>query len=86
MLGFLKGLSSHFCRSIYDGLAQTFILGKEFIGNDNVTLLLVDNIFFGYGFSGFLMDSVKSVEQYGKANIFGYYVNDPHRYRVAEVN
>jgi len=69
-----------------DGLAQAFILGKEFIGKDNVALVLGDNIFFGYGFSGLLMDAVKTVEQSAKANIFGYYVNDPQRYGVTEVN
>lgn len=67
-----------------DGLAQAFILGEEFIGNDDVCLILGDNIFFGYGFSGMLERAVKSVETERKANIFGYYVSDPERYGVAE--
>ena len=67
-----------------DGLAQAFILGEEFIGNDDVCLVLGDNIFYGHAFSKMLKDSVANVENEGKATIFGYYVNDPERYGVAE--
>ncbi len=67
-----------------DGLAQAFIIGEEFIGNDSVCLVLGDNIFYGGGFSGMLRDSVDNVEKHGEATIFGYYVNDPERYGVAE--
>lgn len=67
-----------------DGLAQAFILGDEFIGDDDVCLVLGDNIFHGYGFSGLLKDAVESVEKNGQARIFGYWVNDPERYGVAE--
>ncbi len=66
-----------------DGLAQAFIIGEEFIGKDDVCLVLGDNIFHGAGFTGLLRDSVESVKE-GYANIFGYYVNDPERYGVAE--
>ena len=66
-----------------DGLAQAFILGEEFIGNDNVCLVLGDNIFYGYGFSETLRNARKNVTQ-GKSTVFGYYVNDPERYGVAE--
>ena len=66
-----------------DGLAQAFIIGEEFIGNDNVCLVLGDNIFYGYGFSETLRNARKNVTQ-GKSTIFGYYVNDPERYGVAE--
>ncbi|ACF46744.1 glucose-1-phosphate thymidylyltransferase [Prosthecochloris aestuarii DSM 271] len=69
-----------------DGLAQAFLLGDEFIGGDDVSLILGDNIFFGYGFSGMLKDAVESVREERVANIFGYYVNDPERYGVAEFN
>lgn len=67
-----------------DGLAQAFIIGEEFIGNDDVCLVLGDNIFYGHGFSGLLKQSVQNVEKEGKATVFGYYVNDPERYGVAE--
>ncbi len=67
-----------------DGLAQAFLLGEEFIGDDDVCLILGDNIFFGYGFTGMLQKAVRSVSEEGAANIFGYYVNDPERYGVAE--
>lgn len=69
-----------------DGLAQAFILGEDFIGDDDVALVLGDNIFYGYGFSGMLQESVKTVTEEHKANIFGYYVSDPERYGVAEVD
>lgn len=67
-----------------DGLAQAFIIGEEFIGNDNVCLVLGDNIFYGSGFTGLLKDSVKAADEDGNATVFGYYVNDPERYGVAE--
>lgn len=66
-----------------DGLAQAFIIGEKFIGDDNVCLVLGDNIFYGAGFSALLHESVKATEQ-GLASVFGYYVNDPERYGVAE--
>lgn len=66
-----------------DGLAQAFIIGEKFIGNDNVCLVLGDNIFYGAGFSSLLQESVKACNN-GKATVFGYYVNDPERYGVAE--
>ena len=66
-----------------DGLAQAFIIGEKFIGNDSVCLVLGDNIFYGAGFSGLLHQSVSNVEQDGMATVFGYYVNDPERYGVA---
>lgn len=66
-----------------DGLAQAFIIGEKFIGNDSVCLVLGDNIFYGAGFTGLLKESVKAADQ-GKASVFGYYVNDPERYGVAE--
>lgn len=67
-----------------DGLAQAFIIGEKFIGDDSVCLVLGDNIFHGAGFSGLLHKSVKLAEEEGKASVFGYYVNDPERYGVAE--
>ena len=66
-----------------DGLAQAFIIGAKFIGNDDVCLVLGDNIFYGYGFSGMLKNARKNVSE-GKSTVFGYYVNDPERYGVAE--
>lgn len=67
-----------------DGLAQAFIIGEHFIGDDSVCLVLGDNIFYGSGFSGMLKESVENVDKRGEATIFGYYVNDPERYGVAE--
>jgi glucose-1-phosphate thymidylyltransferase len=67
-----------------DGLAQAFIIGEEFIGDDSVCLVLGDNIFYGHGFTDILKKSLKNVNEDGKATIFGYYVNDPNRYGVAE--
>ena len=67
-----------------DGLAQAFILGEEFIGDDSVCLVLGDNIFHGVGFENVLRQSVLDVDEYGKATVFGYWVNDPERYGVAE--
>ena len=66
-----------------DGLAQAFTIGKDFIGDDSVCLVLGDNIFFGSGFTRMLSNAVKSAEN-GKATVFGYWVNDPERYGVAE--
>ena len=67
-----------------DGLAQAFIIGEEFIGDDAVCLVLGDNIFHGSGFHRLLSEAVHSAEQDGKATVFGYWVNDPERYGVAE--
>ena len=67
-----------------DGLAQAFLIGEEFIGNDDVCLVLGDNIFYGHGFQKMLRQSVKNVTEQGKATVFGYYVRDPERYGVAE--
>ena len=67
-----------------DGLAQAFIIGKEFIGNDCACLVLGDNIFHGAGFTKMLQDAVYTAETSGRATIFGYRVNDPERYGVAE--
>lgn len=67
-----------------DGLAQAFIIGEKFIGNDNVCLVLGDNIFYGSGFTGLLRQSVATADNDNKATVFGYYVNDPERYGVAE--
>lgn len=67
-----------------DGLAQAFIIGKEFIGQDSVCLVLGDNIFHGAGFTGMLKEAVRTAEEDGKATVFGYWVNDPERYGVAE--
>ena len=67
-----------------DGLAQAFIIGEEFIGDDCACLVLGDNIFYGSGFSGLLKQSVENAEKNGLATVFGYYVNDPERYGVAE--
>ena len=66
-----------------DGLAQAFIIGEEFIGKDDVCLVLGDNIFYGVGFSGMLQNARKNVAE-GKSTVFGYYVNDPESYGVAE--
>lgn len=67
-----------------DGLAQAFIIGREFIGDDSVCLVLGDNIFHGAGFSGMLREAARTVEEEGKASVFAYWVNDPERYGVAE--
>lgn len=69
-----------------DGLAQAFILGESFIGTDDVCLVLGDNIFYGYGFTGILNESVEMVSKDKKAVIFGYVVSDPERYGVAEID
>ena len=67
-----------------DGLAQAFIIGEEFIGDDSACLVLGDNIFHGNGFTEMLKDAVKDAEENGKATVFGYWVSDPQRYGVAE--
>ena len=67
-----------------DGLAQAFLIGEEFIGEDSVCLVLGDNIFHGAGFSGMLREAVRTAEEDGNATVFGYWVNDPERYGVAE--
>ena len=69
-----------------DGLAQAFILGETFIGSDDVALILGDNIFFGYAFTPMLEVAVECVQKERKATIFGYYVSDPERYGVAELD
>ena len=67
-----------------DGLAQAFIIGDKFIGNDSVCLVLGDNIFYGHSITAMLKEAVNNVENEQKATVFGYYVNDPERYGVAE--
>ena len=67
-----------------DGLAQAFTIGKDFIGNDSVCLVLGDNIFQGVGFTKMLQEAVRTAEEEHKATVFGYWVNDPERYGVAE--
>ena len=67
-----------------DGLAQAFIIGREFIGDDAACLVLGDNIFHGAGFSGILKEAVRTAESEGKATVFGFWVDDPERYGVAE--
>lgn len=67
-----------------DGLAQAFIIGEEFIGKDDVCMVLGDNIFYGSGFTGMLRDTVALVENHSEACVFGYLVSDPKRYGVAE--
>lgn len=67
-----------------DGLAQAFIIGEEFIGNDSVCLVLGDNIFYGQGFTHMLKEAVHTAEEENKATVFGYWVADPERYGVAE--
>ena len=82
--GFELGLQlSYKEQSSPDGLAQAFIIGEEFIGSDDVCLVLGDNIFYGYGFTGMLQNARNNVTK-GKSTVFGYYVNDPERYGVAE--
>lgn len=67
-----------------DGLAQAFIIGEKFIGDESVCLVLGDNIFYGSGFTEMLKEAVRAAEQDNKASVFGYWVNDPERYGVAE--
>ncbi len=79
------GLQISYCiQESPDGLAQAFILGEDFIGTDDVCLILGDNIFYGHGFSGLLKKSVETVKKEKKSVVFGYYVNDPERYGVVE--
>lgn len=78
------GVNLHYCvQARPDGLAQAFILGEEFIGDDACAMILGDNIFYGNHFSRMLKDAVKSAEE-GNATIFGYYVNDPERFGIVE--
>ena len=67
-----------------DGLAQAFIIGRDFVGQDSACLVLGDNIFYGAGFSAMLKEAVRTAEEDGKTTVFGYWVNDPERYGVAE--
>jgi len=67
-----------------DGLAQAFILGEDFIGNDDVCLVLGDNIFYGHGFTDLLVKSISNVKKDNNATVFGYYVQDPERYGVVD--
>ena len=67
-----------------DGLAQAFLIGEEFIGNDSCAMVLGDNIFYGNGFSKILKDAVKNAEENHRASVFGYYVDDPERFGVVE--
>lgn len=67
-----------------DGLAQAFIIGEDFVGDDSVCLVLGDNIFHGAGFTSLLKEAVRTAEEESKATVFGYWVNDPERYGVAE--
>jgi glucose-1-phosphate thymidylyltransferase len=69
-----------------DGLAQAFIIGEEFIGEDNVCLVLGDNIFYGQGFTGMLQRAVATADKEGKATIFGHWVSNPERFGVAEID
>ncbi len=69
-----------------DGLAQAFLIGEEFIGNDAACLVLGDNIFYGSGFTAMLHEAVRAAEEDGKATVFGYRVDDPERYGVAEID
>ena len=87
LLGDGSDIGMHFSYVVQpspDGLAQAFILGETFIGNDDVCLVLGDNIFYGHGLTQLLAQSVKHAEIEQKATVFGYYVKDPERYGVAE--
>jgi glucose-1-phosphate thymidylyltransferase len=85
--GKLWGLDLHYAEQPSpDGLAQAFIIGADFVGDSHVSLVLGDNIFYGAGFSNLLMDTVDRCKKTNKAIIFGYPVNDPERYGVAEVD
>lgn len=89
LLGDGKKLGLQFSYAVQpspDGLAQAFIIGKDFIGKDNVCLVLGDNIFYGHGLDSLLKQARKNVEEENAATVFGYYVNDPERYGVAEFN
>ena len=79
------GISLSYCvQPSPDGLAQAFLLGKEFIGDEACVMILGDNIFYGEGFSGLLKDAVEAAETDGRATVFGYYVTDPERFGVVE--
>ena len=83
--GFSLGLNFSYAEQPSpDGLAQAFIIGKNFIGDDSVCLVLGDNIFYGHGFEDLVKQARENVESKGNATVFGYYVNDPERYGVAE--
>ena len=85
-LGDGSDIGMKFCYKVQpspDGLAQAFILGEEFIGDDDVCLVLGDNIFYGHGLTEMLSSAVKNAVEYKKATVFGYYVKDPERYGVA---
>ena len=87
LLGDGSDFGVHFSYAVQpspDGLAQAFIIGEEFIGNDSVCLVLGDNLFHGMGFPDFFKQAVDNVEQRGEATIFGYWVDDPERYGVVE--
>ena len=77
-------ISTPFDQPSPDGLAQAFIIGEKFIGNDSVCLILGDNIFYGQSFTRMLKEAVRTAEEENKATVFGYWVNDPERYGVAE--
>jgi Glucose-1-phosphate thymidylyltransferase (EC 2.7.7.24) len=68
-----------------DGLAQAFIIGEKFIGNDSACLVLGDNIFYGAGFTKLLRNAVNDADKNGKATVFGYWVSDPERYGVCRI-
>ncbi len=87
LLGSGKDLGIHFSYAEQpspDGLAQAFIIGEKFIGNDDVCLVLGDNIFYGHGLINLLSNSIKNIKQQNTATVFGYWVKDPERYGVAE--
>lgn len=87
LLGTGKDIGMQFSYKVQpspDGLAQAFILGEEFIGNDDVCLVLGDNIFYGHGFTKLLASSIKNVQEEKNATVFGYYVQDPERYGVVD--
>ena len=89
LLGTGRDLGMHFSYKVQpspDGLAQAFILGEEFIGDDDVCLVLGDNIFYGHGFTDLLSASLKNVKEEKKATVFGYYVQEPQRYGVVDFN
>lgn len=79
------GINLSYCIQLSpDGLAQAFILGESFIGDDACAMILGDNIFYGEGFSGLLKDAVENATKYNRATVFGYYVNDPERFGIVE--
>lgn len=81
------GIELHYKEQPYpEGLAQAFIIGEDFIGGDNVCLVLGDNIFYGHGFTDLLAKALFNISEEQKATVFGYYVNDPKRYGVVDFN